>query len=677
MSIETNSPQAEPAFAGLDPAKARTIDDICDCFEHQLYTRNAMAIEGLLAGFGEPERSVLLRELLFLELERTVSGDVRPSLERYFQRFPQHTSIVQEVFAELFPPAAQPPPVDRAALPTIPNYRILRELSQGGMGAVYEAMHTELGNLVAIKVLRAELVKDLQAEVRFKREMKVIGTLSHPHIVQARDAGKAGATHYLVMEYLVGFDLADLVQRLGPLPVPDACEIARRVALALAHAHQQQLVHRDIKPKNVLFGRTSGGDEPVQVKVADFGLALLRGFPRPHDPAVPGSIVGTLGFMAPEQYWEQASNTRSDIYSLGCTLYYLLLSRPPFSRMQYPETVQLMDAHRSAAVPPLRRLRPDVSESLEGVILAMLAKDPRDRPQSPADVAEQLQPFTAGHNLDQLLSDAEDSGDAPEAGGATAGPPLDAQVSQTRSWVQTPFAASETTFEPVSAAVDQPLTTASPVAKPQVTETARSPLDAAWMAVPFVLLLLALGVAWLWLGNKPEPIDLLKQVDPARDAVSGQWQIRHGVLSSPGEPFARLVLPQDVPAAYKLEIEAKRESGGRLAIGLVRDGRQLPIILDSAVLGGEPEEDRPTDQQFRELAVKLGFAGGPANTYTAIVHPEGLLVAFEDRIQVALHPGEDPASSAEWQTPSGDTLFIGTHYSVYHFHKITLTPIQP
>jgi serine/threonine protein kinase len=666
MPPETNP---SPPFASLDPAAARTIDEVCDCFEHRLYTRQAMSIEGLVAGFKEPERSILLRELLLLELERSVSGEARPNIEQYYQRFPQHAAVVQEVFAELFPKAADPKPATLDGTPAIPNYRILRELSQGGMGTVYEAMHTQLGNLVAIKILRPELVRDMQAEVRFKQEMRTIGTLSHPNIVQARDGGKTGSTHYLVMEYLVGFDLADLVQRLGPLPVADACEIARQAALALAHAHQHCLVHRDIKPKNILFGRAHGGDEPVRVKVADFGLALLRGYPRPQDATTSAGIVGTLGYMAPEQYWEQASDIRSDIYSLGCTLYFLLLSRPPFSRAQYPQIEQLMEAHRSAAVPPLRQLRPDVSESLEAIILAMLAKDPRQRPESPAEVAEQLRPFTAGADLDSLLSQAEAAADLPEGDGSLrsqANHPL----SQTKAWGPTAPAASET----VANDVGQEDTRVWTAPAPSRRDSARR------LPVGLLVAVLVLGLAGLallaWQTSQPQPIDLLRLIDAQRDAASGEWKIEGGALRSPDAPHAMLALPHPPPLAYKLEIEARQVSGSRLAIGLVRDGQQCPVVLNTASIGDGATESTDSEQS-RELAAKLGFQGGQPRTYTAIVRPEGILVAYENRIELALPAGQSPPATGDWRTANPETLFIGAHYSEYEFRQITLTPIQP
>ena len=235
--------------------------------------------------------------------------------------------------------------------------------------------------------------------------MKVIGSLSHPNIVLARDAGRSDGQRYLVMEYIEGLDLLGILQRTGPLPLGDVCEIARRVALALDCAHQRKLVHRDIKPKNILLGRVSPNSEEVEVKVADFGLAVLRGYTSREDVSSPQRkrVAGTLAYMAPEQFWDQCSDIRSDIYSLGCTCYCLLLGKPPFSRPQYQTPEEIITAHRDVPVSSVQKLRPDVSDALDCAILKMLAKRPEDRFQTPKEVAELLIQFSAGHNLQSLL----------------------------------------------------------------------------------------------------------------------------------------------------------------------------------------------------------------------------------------------------------------------------------
>ena len=181
-------------------------------------------------------------------------------------------------------------------LPQLREYRILSKLGQGGMGAVYQAVHTRLGKIVAIKVLPVSQGSNAVAIGRFAREMKAIGSLDHPHLIRAHDAGEVDQQHYLVMEYVDGVDLSVLSKTVGQLAVADACEIIRQAATGLEYAHQRGLVHRDIKPSNLML--TTDG----QIKVLDMGLALLA---HSHDAddalTSSGQIMGTVDYMAPEQ----------------------------------------------------------------------------------------------------------------------------------------------------------------------------------------------------------------------------------------------------------------------------------------------------------------------------------------------------------------------------------------
>jgi serine/threonine protein kinase len=182
------------------------------------------------------------------------------------------------------------------------EYKLLAELGKGGMGTVYRALHTKLDREVALKILPAERTKDPEAVDRFQREMKAVGKLEHPHIVRATDAGEQDGTHFLVMEYVEGLDLSELVQVIGPLPVADACEVIRQAAVGLQAAHEHGMVHRDIKPSNLMLAANG------RVKILDLGLALLdpqrgdvddEGGGR--DLTSDGQIMGTFDYMAPEQ----------------------------------------------------------------------------------------------------------------------------------------------------------------------------------------------------------------------------------------------------------------------------------------------------------------------------------------------------------------------------------------
>jgi tRNA A-37 threonylcarbamoyl transferase component Bud32 len=267
---------------------------------------------------------------------------------------------------------------------------ILKQLGEGGMGKVYQARHRLLNRVVAVKVIRPEQLANPAALRRFQREGLASARLSHPNIVQIHDAGEADGTHYLVMEYVEGTDLAELIQRRGPLPIGLACEYARQASLGLQHAHEKGLVHRDIKPANLLV--TSDGS---QVKILDMGVArFLQGEEQAaalQELTQTGAVMGTPAYLAPEQARDsRRADIRSDIYSLGCTLYQLLSGQVPFRGVSLAEIVLM---HQLEEPLPIEQIRPDVCPALRAVLRKMMAKSPEDRFQTPAKVAEALAEF--------------------------------------------------------------------------------------------------------------------------------------------------------------------------------------------------------------------------------------------------------------------------------------------
>jgi serine/threonine protein kinase len=268
------------------------------------------------------------------------------------------------------------------------------------MGAVYKALHTRLEKLVAIKVLPQERMQDRDAQSRFQREIKALGRLNHPNLVQAHDAWEVQGTTILVMEYVDGLDASALAKKLGPLPIADACEIVRQAALGLQYAHQHDLVHRDIKPSNLMLNRDG------QIKVLDLGLARIRqGQANQQDMTSAGQMMGTADYIAPEQVRDSHSvDIRADIYSLGCTLYQLLAGRTLFSGEKYASAFDKMMAHVKESPPSVLESRPDVPRPLVAVIERMLAKRPDERFAVPREVAAALTPFTSGCNLAALVS---------------------------------------------------------------------------------------------------------------------------------------------------------------------------------------------------------------------------------------------------------------------------------
>ena len=312
------------------------------------------------------------------------------------------------------PPEAPSAP---AELRGHPRYLLLERLGSGGMGVVYKARHRLMDRLVALKVVRSELVDRPAMVSRFEREVRAAARLSHPNIVQAFDAETCGPLHFLVMEYVSGGNLADILAREGRMAVARACEFARQAAVGLQHAFVRGMVHRDIKPHNLIVsGDAANHGRPAElVKILDFGLARFiqetqppagesacktsRSFgggadcPETFAGTDPGSLMGTSNYIAPEQADDpRSADIRADIYSLGCTLYHLLAGQPPFAGIPEADKVE---AHHSMTPPPLGTARPDVPPELAQVVGRMLAKDPEQRYQTPAEVADALAPFAA------------------------------------------------------------------------------------------------------------------------------------------------------------------------------------------------------------------------------------------------------------------------------------------
>lgn len=286
-------------------------------------------------------------------------------------------------------------------------YRLLEKLGQGGMGTVFKALHVRLEKVVALKVLSANRTSSAESVSRFAREMKAVGKLDHPHIVRAMDAGEADGTHYLVMEYVEGIDFSELLKRVGRLPIADACELIRQAALGLQAAHSRGMVHRDVKPANLMLASQEFG--PPVVKVLDLGLALLSDTTGGDVGGLTtdGHIMGTLDYMAPEQAGDShAVDIRADIYSLGATLYALLTGGSIFHGRIFKTALHRISALANEQVPPITDRRDDVPPALAAIVRRMLARDPADRFDTPADVAAALGPFAAGADLSALLSAA-------------------------------------------------------------------------------------------------------------------------------------------------------------------------------------------------------------------------------------------------------------------------------
>ena len=301
---------------------------------------------------------------------------------------------------------ARTPPDFPDALFAHPRYRVLGVLGAGGMGVVSKAVHRLMDRVVALKVIHRHLTDRPGLVARFRREVRAAARLNHPNIATAYDADQAGDAHFLVMEYVAGASLDREVERRGPLPVREACAYVRQAALGLEHAHEKGMVHRDIKPHNLLL--TPAG----HLKLLDFGLAHLADEPSATATPLPsGLVLGTPDYMAPEQARDPAhADIRADVYSLGCTLYYLLAGRPPF-----PDgtPLQKLLAHQECRPRALTALRADVPAALAAILDRMLARDPARRYPTPADVAADLARFLDAASVPPAPAHRRHSGRAP------------------------------------------------------------------------------------------------------------------------------------------------------------------------------------------------------------------------------------------------------------------------
>lgn len=271
----------------------------------------------------------------------------------------------------------------RAASLVLGPFVLLERLGEGGMGQVFKARQWKLGRIVALKVIRKERLDNPEAVRRFRREIQAAAQLSHPNIVLAIDADEHEGRHFFAMEYVEGEDLARRVKRHGPMPVEQACDCVRQAALGLQHAFERGLVHRDIKPHNLLLTKQSG-----IVKVLDMGLARLN-VQRGEDYSTTtltreGTVMGTPDYIAPEQALDaRTADIRADLYSLGCTFFFLLTGRAPFAGGNVMEKLL---RHQTEPPPSVSSLQPEVPSSIAAIVRRLMAKRPSDRFRTPADL---------------------------------------------------------------------------------------------------------------------------------------------------------------------------------------------------------------------------------------------------------------------------------------------------
>jgi tetratricopeptide (TPR) repeat protein len=271
-------------------------------------------------------------------------------------------------------------------------YEIIDELGHGGMAHVFRAKHEETGAIVALKLLMPELTAQPAFIKRFHREVETLKSLEHPRIVPVLDVGQEGTSHYYVMEYMDGDNLESILHRPSGTSVSDALRFARAVAEALDYAHNKGIIHRDIKPPNIMT------DAAGNVKLADFGIAKDLDATR---LTVTGSIIGTADYMSPEQAEGRRVTRKSDVYSLGVVLYEMLTGKVPFTGKTYLDVIR---AHRFTIPEPPKLVNPAIPGRVARLVEEMMEKDPSKRPTSGAEVIAQIDSI---QNVSSRLSEEE------------------------------------------------------------------------------------------------------------------------------------------------------------------------------------------------------------------------------------------------------------------------------
>jgi len=383
-------PSGDHDYARLPSDQKLLIDRLCSRFEAALKAGGQPKAEAVLKKLPANMRMAALGELLPLEANYRLREGKPLTLPELEQRFPSVNAAWLAECVRIEAPeteyggsmSVEP----ETPLPErLGDYRIVGRLGFGGMGTVYRAIHERMGREVAVKLLRPEIQKNPALLQRFDREVRAAARLSHPNIVSALDAREQDGLHFLVTELVEGRDLDQTVRLSGALPIVDAVDCALQAARGLAYAHSQGVIHRDIKPANLL--RAKDGT----VKILDMGLARLSNTDSSTDVNLTGTgvMMGTAAYMPPEQARDtRKADARSDLYSLGCTLFYLLTGRTAFSGTTQMDMIL---SHVNQPIPSLRQFNSQIPTTLDRIFQRLVAKNPDDRFQSADDLVLVLQ----------------------------------------------------------------------------------------------------------------------------------------------------------------------------------------------------------------------------------------------------------------------------------------------
>ncbi|MFN3150133.1 serine/threonine protein kinase [Bremerella sp.] len=556
-----------------------------------------------------------------------------------------------------------------------PRYRIIRQLGQGGMGVVYQAEHKLMERPVALKVISSRLMKNELAVERFHQEVKAAAKLSHRNIVAAYDAEQAGEMHFLVMEYIDGISLDQLVARRKPLPVLHACNYVMQAAQGLQHAFERGTVHRDIKPHNLM--RTTRGT----IKILDFGLARFatQSDQSPDDPGLTADFtaLGTPDYMAPEQARDsKRADIRADLYSLGCTLYFLLASQPPFPEGTAFEKVL---GHCERHPRPLTDFRDDIPPEVIAIVEKLMAKSPDDRYQTPSEVVEQLKPF--GHPDSPYANDAAST-----------------QPSIPNTLLSVPK------VEPNKAtSTARPKSTPQPKVGP-FTEWVRKNRyligggGAVLGAIVALLVLGDFGNKDTPVGPNPDPvhspdrneppitsgaedwINLISDIDLPANTVAGNWEVTSdGELHVDAALGARIMLPFLPPREYDLEVQFTRNSGSQSIALHFLDGEGIASFdIDgwSENLAGIQNIDGENIRTNPTRVDNVLLENGRRYVAEVRVRRDQVQVFLDGQLLAAYEGDGSNLSLLELWTLPEKSLGLGAYDSDATFHQVRVRPVS-
>jgi eukaryotic-like serine/threonine-protein kinase len=495
------------------------------------------------------------------------------------------------------------------------RYRILRKLGSGGMANVYLAEDEELGRRVAIKILNERYANDELFIERFRREAKSAAGLSHPNIVSIYDRGQAEGTYYIAMEVIEGRSLKELILTRGPLPIGHAIAYALEILEALRFAHRHGIIHRDVKPHNILIGE--------RLKVTDFGIARAGA----SQMTEAGSIMGTAQYLSPEQARGAPVTASSDLYSVGIVLYEMLTGKVPFSG---DSAIEIAMKHLNEVPKPPSRIRPEIPEDLDHVVLRALAKAPEDRYQTAEEFAEDLHRVEAGLPLAPETSEAATALlAAPGAtlGGTTQVLPTDAtRIAPPRP--QTP---------------GRP-----PPYRPGYMYEERPPKRRRWAPWLLVALLLAAaGIAGWYVFMKIQ--DQLAAAEPVAvpNVVGIKEELAKSKIEQAGlEPRVRRQADLKVPVG--VVIDQRPDAGAR-----VPEGDPVTIIVSTGVpkttvpdvVGMDyAEAVDALDEQNLDARRRDVFSKKPAGEVVGQDPPAGEVVAEGTAVLLRVSKGEETAT---------------------------------